>query len=64
MRSHVAPDRVHRFSPKTDRGTCGKEPIAGDVPGTRTYVESGGLMSYGASFRLVPARRDLCGQNP
>ena len=28
------------------------------------FVEAGGLMSYGPNFRLLPARRRLCGQDP
>ena len=29
-----------------------------------TYVEAGGLMSYGPSLPDPPARRHLCGQDP
>ena len=30
---------------------------------TLDFVEAGGLMTYGASSRLGPARRHLCGQD-
>ena len=40
-----------------------KEPSPGDILQAE-FVEAGGLMTYGAEhYRLVPARRHVCGQD-
>ena len=51
------------FSAKRDFGFCDKEPAPGDLLSGNQFVEDGGLMSYGASFRFGPARRYVCGQD-
>ena len=48
---------VVNFQPKTDRGVCSKDPVAGDVLQVGVIVDGGGLMSYASEHSPNSIRR-------